>query len=367
MRLNPTVCAVGKDYQIMIMAEEEALYSIRIGEKVYYYHTNGIRISTPGMHRIIIPQSVLDEAREYTVIEEIMIERTPYFPKTKEPVEKTYKFVPLTKTENINIYHLADVHGEKEKAINAVGLFGERPDILVMNGDISSTSNTFEDMTLCYEIASAVTKGEFPCVISRGNHDLRGPGAQELEKNMPGKYGKSYYTFRIGSIWGILIDVGEDKNDFNVEYGQVISCHPFRLEQDEWIKDVIDNAKNEYEEDGVEHRIVISHIPFTFKKRLSVFDIERELYSEWARLIKENIKPSFMLCGHTHNACISEPGSEKDDLGNPCTVIVGADVKRDENTKMVSYAGCLITLNKHNADVIFNTENEIIERNTIKF
>ena len=77
MRLNPTICAVGKDYQIMIMADTEALYSIRVGEKMFYYHSNGIRISSPGMHRFTIPQEVLNKAKEYTVIEEIMIERAP--------------------------------------------------------------------------------------------------------------------------------------------------------------------------------------------------------------------------------------------------------------------------------------------------
>ena len=110
--------------------------------------------------------------------------------------------------------------------------------------------------------------------------------------------------------------------------------------------------------------MVISHIPFTFKKKAPVFDIERELYSKWGKLIKENIKPSLMLCGHTHNATISEPGSEMDELGNPCPVVIGSDFKRNEDGTAI-FAGSLIKLKNNQADIIFNTENNIVAEYTI--
>ena len=364
--VTPTICIVGTEYQIMIHTDVEALISVRVGENTYYNHSNGIRISTPGMHRFRIPQEELDRACEYTVITEKMIERTPYFPKSDSPVEETYKFTPITKTEDINIYHLADVHGEKDKAIAAVKFSGRTPDLLIMNGDISSTSDTFEDIILCYKIASEVTGGSIPCIISRGNHDLRGAGAENLAKNMPGEYGNSYYTFRAGCIWGILVDAGEDKMDFNAEYGSTVACHPFRLEQQKMIEKTIKNAIGEYEADGVKYRMVISHIPFTFRKRLSVFDIERELYTNWSELLRENVKPDFMLCGHTHNALISEPGSEMDDLGHPCTVIVGSDVKKDDDGN-VTFTGTNINLQQGYATVSFNTEKEVTGEAVVKF
>lgn len=364
MKINPTVCIVKNEYQIMILTEEEALISVRVGENTYYNHSNGIRISTPGMHRFCIPQEDLNSTCEYTVIVEKMIERTPYFPKSEEPVEETYKFCPVTKTEDINIYHLADVHGEKDKAVEAVKFYGKTPDLLIMNGDISSTSDTFDDIILCYKIASEVTGGSIPCIISRGNHDLRGAGAENLAKNMPGDNGRSYYTFRAGCIWGILVDAGEDKMDFNAEYGSTVACHPFRIEQQKMIEKTIKNAGEEYEAEGVIYRMVISHIPFTFKKR-PVFDIERDLYTNWSTLIRENIKPDFMLCGHTHNALISEVGSELDDLGHPCTVIVGSDVKKDENENVI-LSGTNINLSGSYATVTFNTDSEIKTEKILK-
>ena len=34
-------------------------------------------------------------------------------------------------------------------------------------------------------------------------------------------------TFRLGNLWGILLDCGEDKNDDRPEYGGTICCHAF--------------------------------------------------------------------------------------------------------------------------------------------
>lgn len=366
MKLHPTVCAVGKNYQIMIVTECEALIGVRVGEKTYYHHSNGIRISAPGVHKFIVPISELDMERNYTVIAQEMIERTPYYPKVGAIFEKQYKFSPVDKTENINIYHMSDVHGKLEQAINIVKFWDDRIDLLIMNGDIQRESNTFDDVILCYKIASEVTKGEIPCIISRGNHDMRGVGAQQLASYMPGDDGKSYYTFRLGCIWGILVDAGEDKNDRREEYNGVICCHEFRMEQEDMIKETIKNASSEYDENGVEYKMVISHVPFTFKKREDIFDIERELFSDWSTLLRENIKPDFMLCGHTHKICVSENGSEYDLLGQPCTIVVAGGEERNE-TNEVKLVGSLINLHKGTASIKFNTEKELREESIIKF
>lgn len=358
VKLNPTVCIVGNTYQIMIITEQDALVKVRVGNNIYYNHSNGIRVSSSGVHRISVPSEELDKARKYTIAIEKMMERRPYFPEIAPAVEKTYEFRPVEKTNDINIYHLADVHGQFEQAVNVVKCCGKEIDLLIMNGDISNTSDTFDDIILCYKIASEVTKGEFPCIISRGNHDLRGLEAQNLAKYMPGDNGKSYYTFRAGCIWGLLVDTGEDKDDNHPEYGGTICCHEFRLEQENMIKNTIKNAAGEYAQDGIKYKFIVSHVPFTFKRE-NPFDIERQLYSNWSELIKKNINPDLMLCGHTHKACVSECGSKYDDLGQPCTIIVGSDVSKDDSGKSV-FAGALININNGVAKIVLNTENEIL-------
>ena len=61
---------------------------------------------------------MLDGERSYTLVIQRMIERRAYYPEVGDAVEKTYKFRPLEKTNDINIYHLADVHGEFQQAID---------------------------------------------------------------------------------------------------------------------------------------------------------------------------------------------------------------------------------------------------------
>jgi len=365
LKLNPTVCAVRKNYLITVVTEKEALISIRVGDKLYYNHTNGIRISSKGVHKIAVPMEMLDKEQAYTVIALDMIERKPYRSVTGEEFEKTFSFKPLMKTQNINIYHLADVHGYFEEAVGAAKFDNKNIDLLILNGDISNSSDTFSDMILCYKIASEITKGEIPCVISRGNHDLRGLGAEQLASLMPDDKGNSYYTFRVGCIWGILVDTGEDKDDDHEEYGNTICCHEFRLEQEEMIKATIENSSEEYDADGVKYKLVISHVPFTFP-RYDPFDIEKPLFASWAKLMKDNIKPDIMLCGHIHRARVSECGSELDKLGHPCTVVTGSQLSYTEDKKPL-LAGAYLTLNNDECNVVFNTDKEIMDEKKVEF
>ena len=61
IKFNPAVCVVGNAYQIMVITQKEALISICVKDKIYYNHSNGIRISMPGVHRFCVPSEVLDE------------------------------------------------------------------------------------------------------------------------------------------------------------------------------------------------------------------------------------------------------------------------------------------------------------------
>lgn len=362
---HPTVCAVGKQYQIMVMTWCDALVSIRVGEKTYFCHSNGIRISAAGVQRFHIPMNELDAARTYTVSCQCVIDRSPYYPTTEETVETEYAFRPLEKTSDIKIYHLADVHGWWDYAVWAAEYHKETYDLLIMNGDIVSASNTVQEMVLCYKIASAITKGEYPCVISRGNHDLRGYRAAELSNYMPSDNGRSYFTFQIGCIWGLLIDTGEDKDDTCPAYGGTICCHQFRLEEDEMIKNVIKNAASEYDAEGVKYKLIISHVPFPLKGNYST---EKELYTGWCNLMKENIKPDLMLCGHTHTASVSAPGSEYDELGQPCTIIVGSAFNdRDKSDVNNVLAGAYIRLDDRKAEVAINTKKQVISKQIVEF
>ena len=360
-KTHPAVFAVDDTYQIMVPVKEPVLMWVRVGDAEYFDHSNGIIRSEADIHRMTIPAKKLDSAGEYTVCWRKIIERKPYFSETVEQESETYKFrsVPMGKAV---CYHISDAHGAVELPIKAAETFEKKfgkIDFLILNGDITSQNDKPEDFDNIYLIASKLTGGEIPVVFSRGNHDMRGLFAEKFEYYTPHSNGKTYYTFKLGDIWGLLLDCGEDKPDSSDEYGHTICCHPFRREQTEYIKRL---DKNEFEAENEKHRVVISHIPFTFSKKPK-FDIERELYAEWAELLKEGVNPGVMICGHEHGLEVSKPGSERDSLGHPCTVVVGGDVKSQPPTyEIIYYAGAGFVFDESSVMVAFTDCNgEVLE------
>ena len=347
LRTAPAVFAVDKEYHIMAPVTGSSTFWVKIGDKEYYDESNGILRSEVSIHRVIVPMDELDSSGEYTVFERPIIERKPYFPTTMPVVEKTFAFKPVAKSGKIKAYHLSDTHNRTVGPIAAARVFGDI-DLLILNGDIPDHSGTAENMMTVYMLVSEITRGNIPTVFSRGNHDMRGLCAEKFAEYTPNSKGNTYYTFRLGSLWGLVLDCGEDKPDSHEEYGHMICCHAFRKRETEFIKSVI--AKGEYNEQGIENKVVIVHNPFTHKLN-PPFDIEGEIYTEWARLIDDNIKPDLMICGHTHKVGIYERGCEFDDYGQPCTLVVAAEISGEH------YAGCGFTFNNDSITVTCTDSN----------
>ena len=344
----PTVYAVGKDYQIIVPVARECVMWARIGDKCFYDDSNGILRSACTTHKITVPMELLDKAKEYTVCYRNVIERKPYYSELTDVFEYTSIFRPVKSDGAIRISHIADAHNRVSEPIAVGSYFKSELDLLILNGDIPNHSGDIQYFTAIHEIAAGITNGEIPVVFSRGNHDMRGIFAEKLEEHVPTDRGRSYFTFRLGRLWGMVLDCAEDKPDDHIAYGHTNCCEDFRRRETEFIKSVIDNAKNEYEAPGVENRIVICHNPFTHTPP-PPFDIEIEVFSEWARLLRENVKPQIMMCGHTHKSYVTPVGGDLDHKGQPCPVIVASEVSADGT----EYIGGAIEITKDLCNVKF--------------
>ncbi len=337
LRFSPAVFAVGNDYLISALVKKKCAFAVEINGKRYCDHTNGVVRTAARIHRVRVPQSELDSAGKYSVIIIPLISREAYFSEFDSEIKYDYNFSPVPE-ENINIYHISDTHGRTFHAVKSYQKSGKKADLLILNGDIVDSSERESYFDTIYKLADKITAGSIPIICSRGNHDLRGTAAEIIADYFPTEDGKTYYTVKCGNIWALVLDCGEDKTDDHEEYGGSVCCHEFRLEETEFIKDVIKNADKEYNSPEIKHRLIIAHNPFTHIFE-PPFDIEQDLYESWVKLIGENIKPELFFAGHVHSCFVSRPGDEFDSFNQPCDVIVGS--KPDENR---SFTGCAVTL-----------------------
>ncbi|MBQ8858325.1 MAG: metallophosphoesterase [Clostridia bacterium] len=347
---TPIVYAVGKNYEILVPVTAETVMWVEVGGESFYDDSNGILRSGSSTHKMRVPAALLDEEKKYTVCYRVINERKPYFTDAGELQQYSSVFRPVEGTP-VHIYHIADAHNRVKEPVAAAAIFRGKLDLLVLNGDIPNHSGDIAYFTTIHEIAAELTDGEIPVVFSRGNHDTRGIYAEKIEDHTPTDCGRSYFTFRVGHVWGMVLDCGEDKPDGNAEYGHTICCADFRRRETRFIRDVIARAGEEYEQEGVRNRLVISHVPFA-EKFEPPFNIEEDTYAEWCRLLREHVKPQLMLCGHMHRAYISPVGGERDHKGQPCPVVVGSQL----TNKPTPFFGAALTLREDGCNVKFTSD-----------
>ncbi|MCQ2380531.1 MAG: metallophosphoesterase [Victivallaceae bacterium] len=352
----PTVCAVDREYQIMIPVRSETLMWVEVGKERFYDESNGIMRSATTVHRIAVPAEQLDREKRYTVRWRKIVERKPYFTKTEDERSATFEFRPVDPdATELFVYHLADTHSLVKGPIQAASYWekqGRPLDLLVMNGDMPNDCGTLENIAAPYQVSGAVTKGKIPVVYARGNHDLRGVLAEKYAELTPSSNGRTYYTWRVGPVWGVSLDCGEDKTDDHPEYGHTICCHAFRVRETRFLRELSARGEREFSAPGVRLKMVLCHIPFS-EKRPAQFDIEDDTYREWCKILREDVKPDLMLSGHNHRCYVTFPKGEKDYRGQPCPVVVGSKPDR----KLGHYVGAALHWRENEGFEVFFTDD----------
>ena len=363
LKYSPTVFAVADEYQIGVITTVDAVIWIEVGGRRFRDDVNGVLRSSAPIRKIPVPRDVLDEAREYTVCVQDVIVRRDYYSQLDEIHRETYKFRPVRSTSP-RAYHIADAHGMTEAPVRAAKHFEAVVgglDFLILNGDVIDSSASVECFEVIYKICEEITHGEIPVVFSRGNHDTRGAFAELFDSYIPTEQGHSYFTFRLGSIFGFVVDCGEDKNDANIEYGGIIAFHEYRLSETDYISERL--AEKKFISDDIKTRIIISHAPFT-RKNKSPFDIEEDLYSLWAEKFKSEFIPDLMICGHTHKLATYLPGDESDAFGHPCPIIVASE-PTIENKRFSKYTGVGFVFGEDGIRTVTTSESGIVSEGKI--
>ncbi len=364
LRCAPTVCALDGYYEILILTTDIGMALVEIGDKVYHETHSGVCVAEADFFKIRVPESVLDLAKEYTVVFRASKVKKSYFTEFEAHKCARFDFRPIEKTEGIRIYHVADVHYNFDLAKETVNYFGDGIDLFVINGDIAEAqevSNYHDEIIFLDEIGG----GRVPMVISRGNHDTRGRLAERYTDFLPAPNGNTYFTFTVGTLRGVVLDCGEDKNDSCPEYDNTEGVpekyrglnrfSEFRHEQTDFLKTLADR--------GEKFDFAVTHVcpNMTTKNPGGKFDIEREIYTDWTREL-ERLKIKFMLCGHFHKTFTLAKDDERNIIPHTYPVIVASAVADDD------FVGGAFTYYKDRLDYAFTNKNHtLLEENTIIF
>ncbi|MBO7254311.1 MAG: metallophosphoesterase, partial [Clostridia bacterium] len=167
---------------------------------------------------------------------------------------------------------LTDVHGGFDKngaveyaqrAYNAFGFyntfFDEKanadPTLVIFNGDLVGYVDE-QRLKLMFEIMGNTTYGQYPIVYCRGNHELRGIDSTRLLDYLPTKTGEFYFDFTYGSLWGVVLDTGEDRQDMHKNNGLLSNYSNYLAKEENWLRTL-----RKPTDTTIKYRLGIHHIP----------------------------------------------------------------------------------------------------------
>ena len=131
---------------------------------------------------------------------------------------------------------------------------GKDADFFISLGDMSENFANFrrEYFTAFYDEFPA-NKYYKPVFFVRGNHEFRGQESRKYNAY----FGKSYYAFRHGDTFVIVLESGEDKNTIYRpgHYTLNIDANYYFAEQREWLRQLIETPECK----TAKHRIVLTH------------------------------------------------------------------------------------------------------------
>lgn len=301
IKQGAVVYAVGEDYQIVWTTEVKGSGYVEIGGLTFYDTIAGSSTTEQKVHKVIVPQAVLNEAKAYTVKTRKMVAEQGFYATQGGIVSRSYTFRPVDESDGLQFITLTDTHDFNNIAAKTAAAMGAKTDFVIMAGDIVSFLENDTDLNRIVNLAYQLTKGKIPVIFARGNHELKSEKAEQLHRYVGAKGSDYYYTFRLGSVWGVVLDMGEDHDDDWYEFFGTAQFAKYRKDQIAFLDEILDSK--EYQGADITLRLGICHIPtaFTGIKRDYMYD---DLVSINMRLNQLDLR--CMISGHLHEIFITD-------------------------------------------------------------
>ena len=323
--------------------ERPKYYDTHIGKRrtgqLHRVRVGGLRPGTTYRYRIMQQAVLSDEGNKRVVLGEgygsDILKHAPY------PVT-----TPSADRNELEFWMVNDIHGRDSVFRLLIGdAPRQKPDFVCLNGDLL---NSIESEKALFEgfLASAselLTPAGIPLVVTRGNHDGRGKFARHWLDYFPTPTGESYYTFRRGPVFFVVLDGCEDKPDSDIRYYGLSTTDAYREQEARWLKGVVESE--EYRAAPL-HIVVLHMIP----GGKSSWHGEQEIRRLFVPILNE-ASVDIMLCGHYHRYQWIDDGSR----GTNFPILVNSN--RDK---------LVVKADRRGIDIdVVNTGGEVIKRHRI--
>lgn len=285
------VYAVEDDYQIVFSTTDSAVAWVEIGGECYYDLYAGSMRSADRVHKVEVPQSVLDAAGGYTVCAQQMIYRGPFGGYKGKTISRSYGFRPVDSADGLNYFALSDVHEAVKAAAKTAS--ASDTDFIVLIGDLISMVETEKDAQLANDLAHRLTGGEIPVIYARGNHEIKGEYSEVLYKYVGSRNQEYYYWVTLGSdVYAVVLDMGEDHEDDWWEYYGTAQFDLYRAAQTAFLERELEHRRFE----DCSYRMAVCHIPIPYVDKHGYFEQTR---LDWTELLNA-MDMDISLSGHKH-------------------------------------------------------------------
>ena len=209
-------------------------------------------------------------------------------------IRRTFR-IPEKKLKRFSFYCVTDVHSDVGYLRRALSVpDAGKAEFTILLGDNLSHATGREALYdgIIDPIEQMTTDGiqNKPMVFVRGNHEQLGVYAGEYFRVMGHPSGKSYYSFRYGSVFFLVLDSGNDSREKEDRINS--SNKEFRDEERRFIENTV--ASGDWKNAGF--RVVLMHIPPVEADSV----LTQKIYDMTEPLRVCSVKPDVMICGHIH-------------------------------------------------------------------
>lgn len=215
------------------------------------------------------------------------------------------------------------------------------PTLVIFPGDTVDYIDE-KRLKLMFEIMGNTTYGQYPIVYCRGNHEFRGIDSTKLLDYLPTKTGEFYYDFTYGSLWGVVIDTGEERPDTHQYQGLLANYRNYLAKEENWLRGLKKPTTDPETGIAIKYRLGVHHMPNLESLGRKVDCDANNKVTYWYPGVNitdsmKHLDLQFAVAGHVHKYRIYDNSIMPSGELTPAEEAAGTTVKGSTKTLVDTY------------------------------